>query len=331
MPNIGDKAVEAARAMEKVTPYSTDWEQSQSPSIGKLAGALAAAQGEMAGAAQDKENPFFRSKYADLSSVWEACRKPLANNKLAVIQTMVPNGSERVCVKTTLAHESGEFISGVLSVRPVRSVKNSNELVTSDDPQAMGSAITYARRYSLAAIVGVAPEDDDGEKAQGRTPPSTKTQPRKQPPKQNPQQKADAETKAQMKWDAAIWETLANSGHPDSLGVWNRAGGAAKIKGKTKATIPQQKKFKESVLSQIDDWRASKDEPQKMFINKDQQLHLINTAQTAMDHLGSVQDVLDWVKGTLKNFTDLQKFEQITVDEYQGLIETLDIQTGGGS
>ncbi len=120
-----------------------------------MAAALAKAQGQLQGAKKDSENPFFKSKYADLSAVWEACRTPLAQNGLAVIQTTDAedeNGS--IPVETILVHESGEWISGLLKVRPVK-----------DDPQGMGSALTYARRYALSAIVGVAPEDDDGNAA----------------------------------------------------------------------------------------------------------------------------------------------------------------------
>ena len=116
-----------------------------SGTIGKLAEALSKTQGELKEAVRDSNNPFFKSKYADLTSVWEACRSQLSKNGLAVVQTMADNGSERVVIVTTLIHSSGEWIRGRLSVKPVK-----------NDPQGIGSAITYARRYSLAAIVGVA-------------------------------------------------------------------------------------------------------------------------------------------------------------------------------
>jgi hypothetical protein len=151
----------------------------------------------------------------------------------------------------------------------------------------------------------------------------------KEDPQPTPQQKADKETKDQD-WTISIWDTLKNSGHPDINGVWNRAGNAAHIKGAAKADTSQQKKFKEYILSEIDDWRASEDEPQKMFVNADQVLHLIETAKAASDDLGSAKRVLDFCKGTLKNF-DLQRLEHLTVDEYEGLIEILNTQTGGGS
>lgn len=126
----------------------------KSESIGKLAEALAKAQGAIEGAKKDQANPFFRSKYADLSSVWEACRKPLSENGLAIVQTTCGSDPETVTVETFLTHASGEWIKSSLSMKPTKA-----------DPQGIGSCLTYARRYSLAAMVGVAPEDDDGNAA----------------------------------------------------------------------------------------------------------------------------------------------------------------------
>lgn len=125
-------------------------------SIGKIALALSKVQAEMRGAKKDSKNPFFKSSYADLESVWEACRELLSKNELSVAQTMsVVDGKN--ALTTILMHSSGESISGT-------------QLINSkaDDPQANGSAITYARRYGLAAIVGVIQVDDDGEAASGR-------------------------------------------------------------------------------------------------------------------------------------------------------------------
>ncbi|KKN76466.1 hypothetical protein LCGC14_0369750 [marine sediment metagenome] len=129
----------------------------KSDTIGELAQALVQVQKVLEGAKKDSTNPFFKSKYADLSSVWDACRKPLAENNLAVIQTMDTYEGAGFIIETTLAHISGEWISGRLSITPVK-----------DDPQGIGSAITYGRRYTLAAIVGVCPEDDDAESAMDR-------------------------------------------------------------------------------------------------------------------------------------------------------------------
>ena len=127
-----------------------------SEQINVLATALAGAQGEMPGAVKDAANPFYKSKYADLASVWDACRGPLATHGLAVIQSPSVDGV-RVSLETLLTHVSGQWIRGTVSV----SAKE-------DSPQAIGSCITYLRRYALQSFVGVAPEDDDAEAAEGR-------------------------------------------------------------------------------------------------------------------------------------------------------------------
>lgn len=125
----------------------------KSDQINELAAALAAAQRHIEGAAKDSTNPHFRSRYADLASVWAACREPLTEHGLSVVQTThaVDNG---VLLITTLMHTSGQWIAGELPIGA--DWKN---------PQSVGSWITYARRYALAALVGVCPEDDDGEAA----------------------------------------------------------------------------------------------------------------------------------------------------------------------
>jgi hypothetical protein len=122
--------------------------------INELATALAKAQSQMRGAIKDSANPYFKSKYADLASVWEACREPLTTNGLAVVQTTTGESAETVTVETILTHASGQWISSVITMRPVKS-----------DPQGIGSCLTYARRYGLSAMVGIAPEDDDGNAA----------------------------------------------------------------------------------------------------------------------------------------------------------------------
>ena len=130
----------------------------QSETIGALAAALSKAQADITGALKDSNNPFFKSKYADLASCWDACRKQLAANNLAVIQTVWVNWErDESVLRTTLAHSSGEWIQSDV---PIRAKDGS--------PQAAGSAITYARRYALTAIVGLAQIDDDAEAAQGR-------------------------------------------------------------------------------------------------------------------------------------------------------------------
>lgn len=126
----------------------------KSDSIAKIASAIAKAQAEMENAAKDTKNPFFKSTYADLKSVTGVIKAATSKNGLSFIQ--VCHESENgVKVETVILHESGEFIScGVLSVPAAK-----------QDPQGYGSALTYARRYSLSAAFGVAPEDDDGNAA----------------------------------------------------------------------------------------------------------------------------------------------------------------------
>jgi len=127
----------------------------KSESIAGLAAALAKAQGAMKGAVKDSANPFFKSKYADLASVVEAIRAAFSANGLSYIQTVQSSELDEVRVETMILHSSGEWIScGVLALP-----------VSKNDAQGYGSALTYARRYSLSAAVGVAPEDDDGNAA----------------------------------------------------------------------------------------------------------------------------------------------------------------------
>jgi hypothetical protein len=126
----------------------------QSESIAGLAAALSKAQGAIEGAVKGKINPAFKSKYADLSSVWEACREHLSANGLSIIQSPGHLADGRMEMTTMLVHASGEWIRGSLTI-PLGKV----------DAQAYGSATTYARRYALAAFVGVAPDDDDGNAA----------------------------------------------------------------------------------------------------------------------------------------------------------------------
>lgn len=130
---------------------------SQSTEVKDLFAALSVAQGEMRGALKDADNPFFRSRYADLESVWEACRGPLSRNGLSVVQTTEFDPVAGICVVTTLGHSSGQWIRGTL---PTMAVKQ--------DPQGIGSSISYSRRYALAAIVGIYQTDDDGEAAMAR-------------------------------------------------------------------------------------------------------------------------------------------------------------------
>jgi hypothetical protein len=128
-----------------------------SESINELAKALSLAQGEITGALKDSANPFFKSHYADLASCWDACRVALSKNGLAVTQfPTTQDGS--TFLETTLLHSSGQWMRSSLIIR-----------AKDDTAQAQGSGITYARRYALCAVVGVAQVDDDGNAASGRS------------------------------------------------------------------------------------------------------------------------------------------------------------------
>lgn len=129
---------------------------SHSETLGKIATALAKAQAKIEGAKKDAENDFYKSSYADLSSVWDACHGPLSENEIAVVQ-LPQSGTDAVTIVTMLIHSSGEWIKSTLTMVP-----------KDKGPQAVGSALTYARRYALSAMVGVCPVDDDGEAAMGR-------------------------------------------------------------------------------------------------------------------------------------------------------------------
>lgn len=135
-----------------------------SPTLGALAKALAAAQSEMEHAPKAKRNPHTGSWYADLATVLETAKGPLAKNGLSVVQTTEPHGLEAVCVVTWLLHESNEWICGRL-VLPCIGLRKKDGTVLPVDAQTFGSALTYARRYAYAAIIGLAPIDDDGNAA----------------------------------------------------------------------------------------------------------------------------------------------------------------------
>lgn len=127
-----------------------------SPTIDKIAGALVKAQKAIGSAKKNQENPFFKSSYADLAEVVEVIKKPLNDNGIVVLQPVSGD-----LLETVLLHESGEWLSG--EVKIVNSKPN--------DPQAQGSAITYARRYGLLSMLNVPSEDDDAESAVERIQP----------------------------------------------------------------------------------------------------------------------------------------------------------------
>lgn len=130
-----------------------------SESINEIAAALAKAQGAIEGAVKGKENPHFRSKYADLGAVWDACREHLSKNGIAVVQPVGTLADGTRCTITRLVHSSGQWMQD--DGMPL--------LLSKVDMQGLGSALTYSRRYGLMAMVGIAPEDDDGNAASAKS------------------------------------------------------------------------------------------------------------------------------------------------------------------
>ena len=149
----------------------------KSESIKELAIAMAKAQSQMGGAHKGANNPFFKSKYADLGAVVQAVKEPFSNNGLSYVQFPINDG-DKVGVETILMHDSGEWLMNRFTVK-----------ATKQDAQGAGSVITYCRRYGLQAVAGIPSEDDDGNAA-------SKNQPK--------QQKQSGPSKDDMSWVNAI-------------------------------------------------------------------------------------------------------------------------------
>lgn len=124
----------------------------------QIAAALAKAQGKIENAKKGNINPHFKSRYADLAAVWDACREPMTSEGLSVIQLPCEAPPGQVGLRTIILHSSGETIEEKFFM-PV---------AKANDPQAVGSALTYAKRYALLGAAGIAPEDDDGNAATAR-------------------------------------------------------------------------------------------------------------------------------------------------------------------
>jgi len=128
-----------------------------SENISELSIALAKAQSQNGKVHKDAKNPFFKSNYATLAQVWETVRPALTANGLSVVQ--LPSHDESgYYVESMLIHSSGQWIKCKTYMKPVK-----------EDPQGIGSLISYARRYALQSLVMVCPDDDDGELAMGRS------------------------------------------------------------------------------------------------------------------------------------------------------------------
>jgi hypothetical protein len=193
----------------------------KSESIKELSSALAKAQGLIEGALKDAQNPHFRSKYATLASVVDAVKEPLAKHGLSYTQ-ILHDAENAVKVETIILHQSGEWLScGVLSVP-----------VSKNDAQGFGSALTYARRYSLSAAFGVAPEDDDGNGAAAAAPRKENITPRAGAKERlTPEQiaKVDKVASAMLDWlqngaidDAVLTKENAGLDTDETVYLWDR-------------------------------------------------------------------------------------------------------------
>ena len=130
----------------------------QSEHINELAAAIVKAQLALVPAVKDHVNPFFKSKYADLPSVWEAASS-FRENGIAITQSPMDAPDEYIVLDTQLSHISGQWMRSRLKIR-----------VAKNDPQGYGSALTYARRYALGCMTGIVTEEDDDGNAASHAP-----------------------------------------------------------------------------------------------------------------------------------------------------------------
>jgi len=145
-----------ANEIKELKQQQNQTQTNKSDSVKDLFAALAKAQSEIKSAMPTCENPYFKSKYADLNEMIKASRPALTNNNLAVVQLITSNNKGQQVLQSILGHASGEWICSEMIITPPKT-----------DIQSLGSYITYLRRYSYAALVGVAvaDEDDDGNAA----------------------------------------------------------------------------------------------------------------------------------------------------------------------
>lgn len=160
-----------------------------------LYAALAAAQSDMGPALKDSVNPAFKSKYADLASVMAACLPALNAHGIAVIQPPYQDEAGNRFVKTILIH--GDTNESTECAVPL--------IVAKNDMQGYGSAVTYARRYGLMSMAGIAPEDDDGNAAV------------KAPPRDEPKPRSNGPSDAQIAHDRAVVDAHAMIESADSI------------------------------------------------------------------------------------------------------------------
>ena len=169
----------------------------QSESIQAISKALLEAQKEVSKVIKNAQNPHFKSKYADITAIIDCVKQPLNDNGITFLQLPRPSVDGEARITTRLLHESGEWIDSTITVP-----------LSKKDAQAYGSGITYARRYSLAAIMGVPQEDDDGNDA-------SKTQGKNKAPNQTPAGSAFERLSRDMKEEAIAAANAIDDAMPD--------------------------------------------------------------------------------------------------------------------
>lgn len=135
-----------------------------SDQVNEIYGALAKAQAKLENVARDRENAHFHARYATLGAVLDEVRPKLSEQGIAILQMPVNGEGSNVGIVTRLTHSSGQWIESAIYVQP-----------TKFDAQGVGSVLTYLRKYSLMAVAGVGPDDDDAEAAVGRPQPRPQT------------------------------------------------------------------------------------------------------------------------------------------------------------
>lgn len=197
----------------------------QSEQVNEVAAALAKAQGQIANATLNRINPHFKSKYADLASILDAIRKPLSENGLAPVQ-QIEVAEKGMLLRTTLLHSSGQWVA------------TEYPLPMLGRPQEMGSLLTYARRYSLTALICTAADDDDDANAAESQGQRVGGQRRPKPPAPNPMQELpphDAET-GEIVADAPITGGAATMAAPPPDHPSERVeGGAVSLEDEARA------------------------------------------------------------------------------------------------
>ena len=202
-----------------------------SEKIGSIAAAMVKAQAEMPKLLADSDNPYYKSKYIALADLIKEVRPVLAKYGLAVIQGVSGDGEKAVIITTRIIHESGEWIEEAFTMPVV--AKGSKEAT----PQDYGAAVTYARRYSLAGILGVASEEDDDANSISVQKPIDRTAPVKAAPVKHDDLKPlkdrlveimkdplikPEEREGQKKAWAGTWDTLTRDTLEAAISSWEK-------------------------------------------------------------------------------------------------------------